>query len=96
MSDSNVIEMPDKHKIPEGFHVAGYQYLDTILWIVKREEGWAVSDGYNCLSKTGKWKHEKRPSERTPNWLKETRWNDISEAFIAAKIAYEESPDSFR
>jgi len=96
MSDSSVIEMLNKNKIPEGFHIAGYQYLDTILWIVKREEGWAVFDGYNCLGKTGKWKHEKRPSERTPNWLKETRWDNLSDAFSAAKKAYDDSPKSFR
>lgn len=66
---------------PEG-ELGLWHYSLTVAY---RGRGlWAVLDGSNCLSKSGTWDYEMRPSSREDDWLAEHRF-PLGEALELAR-----------
>lgn len=75
----------EAHTSPTEYQVSVFQeeddpegYIGLSSWALKvayRGRGlWAVTDRINCLSKSGTWDYEMRPSEREDEWLAEHRF----------------------
>ena len=65
-------------------------YLGLSSWSLtvayRGRDLWAVTDRINCLSRSGSWDYEMRPSEREDGWLAEHRF-PLEEALALAQAA---------
>ena len=69
---------------PEGY-IGLYSWALTVAY---RGRGmWAVTDRINCLSKSGTWDYEIRPSERDDEWIAEHRFPLDQALEIATAVA---------
>jgi hypothetical protein len=59
--------------VKDGSHNYTIEYRGTT--------GWCISDGFRCLSKSGKWRSERTPTNRTDHFKKWCRFPTAREAF---------------
>lgn len=72
--------------VPEGLCTDSYAWNLTVEW---RDHGlWAVTHHGYCLTDTGRWEYEVRPSERTEEWIKHRRF-PLKEAL---RLAHAQAP----
>lgn len=60
----------------------GYFHNVEVTAVLNRdgEYWWAIRDGRNCLSKSGRWQYEPSPSSRTDRFFKYCRFETAQEA----------------
>jgi hypothetical protein len=70
--------IPFKYKIPT-------ETPENFYYIERRGFLWAVVAGRDVLNKDYKWVFEPLPSNRTPEFVEQTRWASVTEALQAFK-----------
>ena len=74
------IEYPFFTKTKQNFTIEERRYFENGV-VTKR--GWCVTDGTHCLQKDNTWMYEMRPSERTDEFIENTRFETIELAIAA-------------
>lgn len=86
------MNVPEPTIRPESYRVTWLPDDDPNVWTWsvtvewRNKDSWAVCHGPYCLSESGEWEYELRPSDRTPAWERTHRFN-LDTALALAKKA---------